>query len=102
MLCDQIEKLGTSVSCQKIDSMRNRSSSFHVTADVTKLMKRSATLAGRDLCTSLFEARRPKVNSGNGALASGGEADPQQQRSVTVFTPVAPQGCNSQAAARDE
>lgn len=93
-LCDYLtEKLGKTVTCRKIDSTRNRFSSFHVTAEcneVTDMYEPQLWPEGIYV-RRYFEARKPRENSGQR------EAGPQQQSSVPALITTGALGTSSQA-----
>lgn len=100
ILCDYlIEKLVRSVTCRKIDSTRNRFSSFHVTAECNEVadMYDPQLWPEGIYVRRYFEARRPRDNCDSSTSGSVGEAGPQRQCSLTVLTPVGILGSNSQA-----
>ncbi|MEQ2171469.1 hypothetical protein GOODEAATRI_010981 [Goodea atripinnis] len=89
------EKLGQSVTCRKIDSMGNRFSSFHITAEcneVAEMYDLKLWLAGVYL-RHYFEARKPKNNSV--CLTQGFETGTLQEYSENASAPVAPQMTNA-------
>ena len=92
------EKLcNNSVSCRKIDSSRNRFSSFYITAqcnEVADMYDPQLWPAGTYV-RRYYEARRPRVNGGE---AGGPVGVSDLQRSVN--TPAAPHGSHSLALGR--
>jgi len=94
-------KLGNSVMCRKIETTRNRFSSFHVTAECNEVGEIYEPQLWPEgiYVRRYFEARRPKGDSDSAAHISVGEAGLQQQCPMFGRIPVAPQGSSSQAAA---
>lgn len=99
ILCAYLaEKLGKSVTCQKIDSTHNRLSSFHITAECNEV----ADMYGPQLwllgvyVRCYFEARRQKMSDSVRSTRVS-ETCTQRENSENVFAHVAPQGSNGHA-----
>lgn len=104
-LCSYLtEKLGKSVTCRKIDSTRNRFSSFHVTAECNEVanMYDPQLWPAGTYVRRYFEARRPKLNGDSAAHGLGEKVDLQQQRPVSDITPVALQESSSHVGTRNK
>ena len=94
------DKLGKPVTCRKIDSTRNRFSSFQVTAECNEVAEMYDPQLWPDgiFVRRYFEIRTPRVNNDSSARESGRGGDSPHQRSATVITHIAAlQQSNSRA-----
>lgn len=95
--------MGKPVTCRKIESTRNRFSSFHVTAECNEIadMYDPQLWPAGIYVRRYFEARKPRVNSDGTALGSEGGGDLQEHRPVPDLTSAGLQKGSSIVGAQD-